>query len=107
SPHSSPSASRRHRHPPPTRRSSDLEQPADLRGQPQVLDTFPRPSPSRASGYRTILLLAPPASPVWFTPASNWQKLLAEHSSRGRSEEHTLNSSHVKSSYAVLCLKAK
>src|SRR5690606_39520031 len=89
----------------PPRRSSDLRPepvPAHL-GRHRLRD---RPAPRRPHEAR-------PAEPREHDVLLGGQQVAPAHWARhsvaavGRSEEHTSNSSHVKISYAVFCLKKK
>src|SRR5690606_41761911 len=88
-----PSGGHRDLHSFPTRRSSDLPdlRASDPAGRPRLQPpcaTSPAGNPCRIHERG--------ATPVEAAPVSGC-----------RSEEHTLNSSHVKTSYAVFCLKKK
>src|SRR5438874_7400384 len=80
---------RRDLHSFPTRRSSDLVTSA-ARG---------------AAG--SLTKTSPPAYPVSTRRCPDVPPIAAPVSSPARSEEHSLNSSHVEISYAVFCLKKK
>src|SRR5204862_7088335 len=74
----------------PTRRSSDLAlmEPTDLRRR--VTMVFQQPNPFPMSVFDNVAYV-----------------LREQGTKRPRSEEHTSESSHVESSYAVFCLKKK
>src|SRR5690606_40480064 len=77
--------------------------------KPQVLQPEHLPTLRLLSAVPVHLLVQ---AQLWITPPHGPHHALEVHDQvqgllRFRSEEHTLNSSHVKISYAVFCLKKK
>src|SRR5690606_41275217 len=98
-------AVRRRRHPFPTRRSSDLRQRIQVHGDMRHLQIN-----ANAARIRALLLAGIRSARLWRQLGGNrWQMLFARKKMLNELDRKStrLNSSHVKTSYAVFCSKKK